>query len=135
MWKSKKFIISTILAVALLAGGISGVVMAADNDDENEPTTRVEIVLDKVAANYLEITGIELNIDALKRAFQQARNEMRTKALQDHLNKLVEDSVITQAEADEWSSWWELKPDTPIRFGLRSHVQFTGIGGPCIFIR
>jgi len=135
MWRSKKFIIAAVLAVTLLAGSIGGVVLAADNGDESEPATRLEIILDKVAAHYLELTGEELDTEALKSAFQQARDEIRAEALHNYLDKLVEDGVITQEEADEWSSWWASKPDTPIGFGLKSHGKFIGFCGPCFLIR
>jgi hypothetical protein len=131
MKKSKKLVIAIALAAAIVAGSLGGVVLAADNGDETESPARMKVMLDKVAANYFELTGDELDIEALKNAFGQARDDMRTEALQDRLDKLVEDGVITQDEADEWSSWWALKPDASAGFGLRGHGRFLGMGGPC----
>jgi hypothetical protein len=132
MKKSKKFVIALALGAAIIAGSLGGVIMAADNGDDSEPATRMEVMLDKVAANYLGITGEELDIEALKSAFKQSREEMRAEALQNHLDKLVADGVITQEEADEWSSWWALKPDVSIGLGKHGPARFPGKGAPCI---
>jgi len=135
MKKSKKFVIALALVAAILAGSLGGAILAADNGDESESATRMEILLDKVATNYLGITGEELDLEALQSAFSQARDEMRAEALHNHLDNLLAEGVITQEEADEWSSWWALKPDVSIGFGLRSHGHSLGIGGPCFSMR
>ena len=130
MKKSKKFVIALALGAAILAGSLGGVVLAADNGDENESATRMEIMLDKVATNYFGLTGEELDIEALQSAFNQAQDDMRAEALQDRLDNLVADGVITQEEADEYSEWWQSKPDVSIGSGLRGHGQL-GMGGMC----
>lgn len=132
MKKRKKFVIALALGAAILAGSLGGAVLAADNGDESESATRMEIILDKVAINYFGLTGEELDIEALQSAFSQARDEMQAEALQNRLDKLVEDGVITQEEADEWSSWWALKPDISVGFGFHGHNR-VGMGGACAF--
>lgn len=131
MKKSKKFVIALALGAAILAGSLGGVVLAADNGDEIKSTTKTEILLDKVATNYFGLTGEELDIEALQNAFGQARDDLRAEALQDRLDNLVAEGVITQEEADEWSSWWDLKPDISVGFGMRGHGRFLGMGGSC----
>lgn len=129
MWKSKKFI-TIALAFVILAASLGGVALAQDNSgEESEAATRLEIMLDKVSANYFELTGEELNIEALQTAFAQARGEMRTEALQNRLDKLIEDGVITQDEADEYLEWRQSKPDISIGFGPRGHGRFHGMDG------
>lgn len=130
MWKSRRFIIVMGLAFAILAASLGGVALANDNSgEEGEAAARLEIMLDKVAANYFELTGEELDIEALQTAFGQARDEMRAEALQHRLDRLVEDGVITQDEADEYLEWWQSKPDVSIGFGPRGHGRVHGMGG------
>lgn len=44
-------------------------------------------------------------------AFKQARQEMQDEALQNWLQKLVDEGKITQEEADEYLEWWQSRPD------------------------
>ena len=44
MWRSKKFIIITVLAAAMLAASIGRTVVAADNGDDNGVETLLERV-------------------------------------------------------------------------------------------
>lgn len=46
-------------------------------------------------------------------------------AMQNRLDKLVEEGIITQEEADQLKEWWESRPDTAL-----SGRPFFG-GGPC----
>ncbi len=136
MWKGKRSIIVMGLAFAILAASLGGVALANDHSgEEGEAATRLEIMLDKVATNYFELTGEELNIEALQTAFGQARDEMRAEALQNHLDRLVEDGVITQDEADEYLEWWQSKPDVSIGFGPRGPGRVHGMGERYAFRR
>ena len=42
MWRSEKFIIVTVLAAVMLAGSIGGIVVAADNGDDNAIERRIQ---------------------------------------------------------------------------------------------
>ena len=42
MWRSKKFIIVTVLAAVMLTGSIGGTVVAADNGDDNAIERRIQ---------------------------------------------------------------------------------------------
>lgn len=83
MWRSKKFIVMVLLATALLAGGIGGVVLAADNGEEanSQPGSKYEALLDRVGEIYQEKTGVAIDQEVLKDAFSQARSEMQGEQL------------------------------------------------------
>jgi len=132
MWRSKKFIVIALAAV-LLVGSAVGVVLAADNGDEDAspPEARQETLLDKVCAIYEENTGDDIDPEALKDAFAQAQSEMRTEALESRLQNLVELDKITQDEADEYKEWLQSKPDVPIRHGLCGRGGHRFGGRPC----
>jgi hypothetical protein len=131
MWRGKKFIFAMVLVVATIAGSIGGVVLAADDGDDNQNETRCQVLLDRVCEIYEEQTGVVIDQEVLKDAFAQARDEMRTEALQKYLDRLVEEGKITQEEADEYLTWWQAKPDISIGFGLCGRGRLHGMGGPC----
>lgn len=109
MWRSKKFITTIALVAVVLVGSTVGVVLAQDNGDDSQPKT----LLTRVAG----ILGIEQQ--NIEDAFAQARSEMQSEALQNYLDKLVEEGTITQEEADEYSAWLQSRPDIslPAPFG------------------
>lgn len=131
MWRSKKFIAIT-LATVLVVGSTVGVVLAADNGDEDGslPEARPEALLDRVCAIYQENTGVAIDPQALQDAFAEAQNEMRDEALDSYLQNLVEQGEITQEQADQYLEWWQSRPDVPIGFGFRGHGGFRAMGGP-----
>jgi hypothetical protein len=57
-------------------------------------------------------------------AFEQAHQEMQDEALQNWLQKLVDEGKITQDEADQYLQWWEARPD--IGLGLGDGFQLWG---------
>lgn len=135
MWRTKKFIVSAVLATVLLAGSTVGVVLAqTGNGDDGQPEARDAALLDKVCEIYEQNTGVSIDSEALKDAFIQAQGEMRNEALGNRLDKLVEDGKITQDEANEYLEWWESKPDVPAGFGFRgnAHGGLRGFGGPYV---
>ena len=130
MWRSKKFIVITVLVAIILAGGIGGVVLAADNDDESQPGARHEALMERVCEIYEQNTGVAIDPEELKDAFAQVRNEMQTEALQNRLQSLVEQGKITQEQADEYQKWQQSRPDFPFRFSFRGHGGFGGMCRP-----
>jgi hypothetical protein len=130
MWRRKKFIFTAILAAMILVVGIGGVVLAADNGDDNQTETKRVALVNKALVIYEEQTGVTIDKDVLKDAFAQAKGELRDEALQNRLDNLVADGVITQEEADEYLEWWQSKPDITNGFGLRGHGR-VGMGGAC----
>jgi hypothetical protein len=129
MWRSKKFIIVTVLAIVLV-GATVGVVLAADNGDEDGslPEAPPEALLDRVCAIYQENTGNDIDPQQLKDAFAQASSEMRNEALQSRLQNLVDQGKITQEQANQYLEWWESKPDFPFNFGFRGRGGLRGCG-------
>ena len=76
MRRSRKLIIAAALAAVVLAGSIGGVVLAAENGDEDGPAAKFGAFIDKVIANY-EGKGYKIESpEALKEAFTEARTEM-----------------------------------------------------------
>ena len=70
MWRSKKFIVITLLVAVVLVGGISGIVLASDTRDEcnhQSRTTLLERVAEKLGIDKQELTD----------AFAEARSELR----------------------------------------------------------
>ena len=127
---NRKFIFIALLATVLLVGSIGGIVLAqTENEDDSPPEAKYEALLNRVCAIYQEKTGVAIEQEALKDAFNQARNEKHAEVLQNYLQKLVEEGKITQDEADQYQEWWQLKPDVPIRFGIRGPGGFHGMGG------
>lgn len=123
MWRSKKFIVIALAAV-LLVGSAAGVVLAADNGDDSQPGALFGDLWDKVCAIYEDNTGDDIDPEALKDAFAQARIEMRDEVLQNRLQNLVEQGKITQDEADQYKEWWQARPDVAAGFGFRVHPWY-----------
>ena len=119
---SKRFVVVTALVGVLVVGGITGAVVLADDGDAagaaEQTQARGEAFLEKVCQIYEEQTGVALDQEALKEAAIQARDETRGEALQTYLDRLVEEGILTQEEADEYLDWWQAKPDVAIGLGL-----------------
>ncbi|MFC1912036.1 hypothetical protein ACFLXG_02620 [Chloroflexota bacterium] len=130
MWRRKKFIVAVVLAGVLLAGSIGGVVLAVDDEDNNQPVTPFGTMLDRVCEIYENNTGDEIDPEALQAAFTQAQGEIRTEAMQNRFQHLVEQGKITQEEADGMQEWLEAAPDIVKGFsGFRGHGGFHGMSG------
>ena len=124
MWRSKKFILATLLIVVVLVGSTVGVVFAqTENGDDSQPKT---MLLARVA----EKLGIDEQ--ELKDAFAQARSEMRDEALDSYLQNLVAEGKITPDQAVQYKGWWQSMPDVPVRFGFHGRGGLRGWGGRCV---
>jgi len=124
MWRSKKFVIAAVLAGVLLVGSIGGVVLASDGGGSSQPGVAWGALCDRVAAIYKANTGDDIDPAALEAAFAQARDEIRAEALDNYLQKLVEEGKITQSQADQYKEWLQSRPDiTPYRQHLREWQQ------------
>jgi hypothetical protein len=116
MWRSKKFIITAVL-IALVLGGTLGGVAIAQADDQNTTTTptttatdNVSSFLEKVAEIYKANTGDTIDPEQLQKAIDDARQVLREEALDNYLQKLVDENKITQEEADQFKAWWGERP-------------------------
>jgi len=134
MWRSKKFIIITVLAAVLVAGSIGGVALAQGNGDEdvNQPGAGQAALLERICEIYQDNTGTAINADDLQSAFAQARSEVRGEALQNYLQNLVDNGKITQEQAQELQEWWQSRPEgLPFAPGFPGHgMMQRGFGGP-----
>ncbi len=130
MWRTKKFIIIAVSLAVLLAVGIGGVVLAADNQDTSQAKAPGEELFTKVCAIYQEKTGVALDQAALKDAFTQAGSEIRKEMEQSRLQNLVTQGKITQDQADQFLKWLDSRPNVPSGFGFRGFGGFPGGGGP-----
>ena len=100
--------------VGLLVGVFSlvvvgGTALAQESDDGSSP-------VQNLASRVAEI----LNLDeaTVQDALDQARQDLATDVTAHRLDKLVENGVLTQEQADEYSDWFQARPDNP------------GFGGP-----
>jgi len=138
MRRSKKLIIAAVLAGVLLFGSLGGIALAQDNEDTSQPAAQIEALWDRVSEIYEQKTGVALDQEALKEALAEAQGEMRTQALQNRLQSLVDQDIITQGEADAYLDWWAARPDILVGSGFQGHGGFRGMGGmrgfggPCL---
>ena len=130
MWRSKKFIVAVVMAVVLV-GSISGVALATDNGDNSQPEAEHGAMLERVCEIYQENTGTAIDAQALKEALAQAQGEIQAAAMENRLQKLVDEGEITQEEADQYLEWWESKPDVSIGFDSHGRGGMRGFGGLC----
>ena len=129
MWRKRKFIVIAALGAALLAGAIGGVALAqTGTGNSSTPAERLTALLDKVAQIYQEKTGVALDKDALKGAFDQAQTEMQADELKTRLQALVDEGKLTQDQADQYLKWWQSKPAGLPGAGLFGRGGFRGMG-------
>ena len=147
MQRSKKYIIIAVLAAVVLAGSIEGVVLADDDEDIGPRQAHFDAMLGKVCEIYNENTDPDIDCDALKDAFAQARSEMPPEdmpgfrkidpeAMLDHLQELFDQGKINQEQFDAMKARMESIPeDAPLGFGFRGMGRphrFPGpFPGPC----
>ena len=133
MWLKKKFILIGLLTLMVLGGTLGGIAVAQANDNgsnivnQADNTTRISALLAKVATIYQQNTGEAINADELAKAFTQAMKETFNDAMNNYLDKLVENGKITQDEANQFEAWLDAKPD--INIGPILKGQFNGMMG------
>jgi hypothetical protein len=150
MRRSKKLIIVAVLVAVVLAGSIGGIVLAADNGDDNGPEARFEAFIDNVIANYEEKGYTIESPEALKEAFAEARDEMAKnmmerrasamencpkagpEAMKERLDRMAAEGIITEEQAAEFQEWLSDMPEgVPFGPGFRGPGPFPGRFGPC----
>ena len=144
MSKKKKIILSALLTTAAIVGVTVGVAFAQDEtEDAAQPGARQEALLERVCEIYEANTGVAIDPEALKDTLAEATEEMMTEAMESRLDKLVEEGIITQEEAQQLKDWLAARPDTALpgrpffrggaggRFGPRLG-GFGFPGGQCV---
>jgi hypothetical protein len=129
MWRSKKFIIVTVLATVALAGSIGGIALAAGDGDDNGPAAKFGEFIDKVCYIYEKNTDDAIDADELQKAIAEAQSEMQAAAMEARLAKMVENGVIDETQAEEFQEWWASRPDVPVVPGLGGHGMHRDFGG------
>ncbi|MFA4837796.1 MAG: hypothetical protein WC749_17240 [Dehalococcoidia bacterium] len=125
MWKHKKIILVTLLVVVIAAStAVVAFAQTASDDQSQTPESREADLLTKVAAIYETNTGTAIDVSALTTAFDQAQKEMATEAMNTRLQNLVTDGKLTQEQADQYKTWLQARPDTPLTGPLGN-----GLGG------
>ncbi|MBN1190620.1 MAG: hypothetical protein JXA46_12775 [Dehalococcoidales bacterium] len=124
MFKSRKIIIITVLAavVVLSMGIIGGSVYASSNTSADDAAKPQNTLMERVASK------LGIDISTLEDAFKEAQEEVKAEALDNRLQKLVEDGNITEEQAAEYKEWLESKPDIDVS-GLADGKRPAGQGG------
>ena len=118
----KRLFIATLLVGVLAIGITGGTVLAQEGGSEdNSP-------VGKFASRVASILG--LDEAQVEDAMKQAARELQDEALQEKLNRMVENGVITQEEADAYYEWFMARPDiaAPILKAYGFH-RFGMLGG------
>ncbi len=105
----RKVITGVLVAAMALTALLVGTVSADDEDITPGPQ-------DSILARVAELLNIDQ--DDLEAAFTQAREEQREErqaemeaAREAQMQKLVDQGIITQKQADEWNEWMESRPE------------------------
>jgi hypothetical protein len=119
MWRKKKFIVIAAIVGVLLVGTVTAVALAQAN-----PTTPTTPTAPKTMA--ARIAAI-LNIDQAKvdAAFAKANADIANEALDARLKALVASGKMTQAQADQYRTWWQSRPQNVPGPGM----MVPGMGG------
>lgn len=103
--------------VAVVALGATGGVALAQGGGTGEDGSGGSLV-----SRVASILG--LAEDDVQAAFDQAREEIHEERLQAKLDRLVEEGVLTQEQADEYKAWIDAMPE-----GLSNGPRLHGFGG------
>jgi hypothetical protein len=122
----KKRLVIALIAIAAAVGITTGVVFAQDEPDED--VTEPETLLERACEIYEDNTGVAVDPEAFKDALIEANQDMMAEAMESRLDKLVEEGLITQEEADQFKEWWEAKPDMSLPAG-GGPMSRGGLGG------
>jgi len=116
MRKYMKIGIVAIVAVIALSVGITAVVTAESPQAEVGSDAGLRQVFLSKVAGILEIDEGEL-----ADVFKQARQEMRGEALEQRLQRAIEEGRITEEEADQIREWLDSRPEALQQLGPPGH--------------
>lgn len=112
----RRWLIVTLLVGVLALGVTGGIVLAQENWTSGD--SPLKSFVSRVAA----ILG--LDEAQVQDAFDQAATETANEALQGKLDRLVDQGRLTQEQADEYSQWYQSRPET-----LSPGFPLHGFGG------
>ena len=114
MKKHKKILLAVLLTTVVLAGSISGAVLASDNDNGDNEAPEFGTFIERVLELYQEKTGTIVDKEALQASLHQAREEMKPEHPRVRLHgRLFDDEMFTQEQRDEIEAWLEARPEFP----------------------
>jgi len=119
MHLKKKFLITGVLCVVVLAGVLGGFAIASADDGDSARDT----LMDKVAEIYQKNTGTAIDAQELQKAFTEAGGAVRLNMRDQMLQKLVDEGKITQEQADAWKSWLESRPDKALTDEFKTWME------------
>lgn len=122
--KRKWVFIPILAAVVLLVVGTIGVGVYANTGKSTSSDNNTTFT-----ARVAEILGIDQS--KVESAFEQARQEMRDEAMNERLQKMIDDGKITQEQADQYKEWIKSKPDLPAVFDGQHKMGERGGKGGC----
>jgi len=102
--KIYRLLLSGLLAMSMIAGTTGAAL--ADDGQNNQPKP------DGLLARVAQILNID--VQKLKDAFQQALSEMRAERQNTGLQNLVTNGKLTQEQADQLKAWLDARPDVPM---------------------
>ncbi|MBI2917697.1 MAG: hypothetical protein HYY01_06850 [Chloroflexi bacterium] len=104
-----------LLVVALMVGISGGAALAQGSDTGSDSPVK------SFAARVAAILG--LDEAQVQSALKQASREMQDEALQQKLDRMVEQGRLTQEQADQMKQWYQARPE-----GVSSGFPFGGRG-------
>jgi hypothetical protein len=105
MWRSKKFIVIAAVIVLVIVASTAGIVYAQTDKGTDTPGKTL-------FARVSQILGIDQQ--KLEDAFAKAQGDINNEALDSYLQKQVTNGKMTQEQADQYKTWWQARPDTPL---------------------
>lgn len=117
---TKKKVVISIASALLVLVAIFGTTLAVSADDDSI-TPATSSIMERVAELYKNNTGITLDPNQLQAAFDEAHQEMREQSRNTMLERLIENGVITEEEANDLRNWLDEKPDIDFS-GLKSRA-------------
>jgi multidrug efflux pump subunit AcrA (membrane-fusion protein) len=122
MWRNRKFMVVAIIVGVMLVGTVATVALA-----QTSPTTPTGAKT--LSARVAAILGIDQSkVDA---AFAKAKTDIENEALDARLKAAVDSGRMSQAQADQYRSWWQSRPQGVPGPGMGGRMGRGGIGGMC----
>ena len=107
MSKVSRILLSSLLAMTMVVGTTGAAI--ADDGQNTQPKP------DGLLARVAQILNID--VQKLKDAFQQALAEMRTERQNEGLQNLIDNGKLTQEQADQLKAWLDSRPADIPRVG------------------
>jgi hypothetical protein len=135
MRKRTKILAIVVAAVLVLTLGLTTIAFASGSSEEEGDGDKGprQTFISKVAS----ILGLEE--EQVTDAFRQARREMCDEALEQRLQKAVENGFLTQEQAEQILEWWQNRPDVMEGFcpppghpQLRGREGISQVPGPLL---